>query len=92
MPDDPATAERGDPLTPDAIRALRERMGGLSQAEFARRLGVHPMTVSKWERTKDRRAPTGLYKVALLRLLAEHPPADAERSVVEQHGSDEWKT
>ncbi len=65
-----------DPLTPDAIRALRERMGGVSQAAFAARLGVHKMTVSKWERSKDRRAPRGLYRAALLRLLAEHPPAD----------------
>ncbi len=72
MPDESGGSEGQDPLTPDAIRSLRERMGGLSQAEFAARLGVHPMTVSKWERDKDRRAPRGLYRAALLRLLAEH--------------------
>ena len=77
MPHDPAT-DRDDPLTPDAIRALRRRMSNLSQAEFAARLGVHKMTVSKWERSKDRRAPTGLYRAALLRLLAEHPLAHDE--------------
>ncbi len=76
MADASQPIDEHDPLTPDAIRALRERMGGLSQAEFARRLGVHTMTVSKWERTRDRRAPRGLYRAALLRLLDEHPPAD----------------
>ncbi len=74
MAEEPGATEDQDPLTPEAIRELRQRLGGLSQAEFAARLGVHPMTVSKWERAKDRRAPRGLYRAALLRLLAEHPP------------------
>ncbi len=74
MADEPGGTDGPDPLTPEAIRGLRQRMGGLSQAKFAARLGVHPMTVSKWERDKDRRAPRGLYRSALLRLLAEHPP------------------
>lgn len=33
----------------EQIKALRESLG-LNQAEFAKLMGVHPMTVSKWER------------------------------------------
>lgn len=35
--------------TRNPIAILRENMG-LSQPEFGRLFGVHPMTVSKWER------------------------------------------
>ena len=34
-----------------AIRKLRDRLG-LNQAEFAQLVGVHPITVSKWERNE----------------------------------------
>ena len=33
----------------DGIRSIRERLG-LTQEQLARLLGVHPLTVSKWER------------------------------------------
>jgi putative transcriptional regulator len=36
-------------MSPQQLRMLRESLG-LSQADFARLMGVHPMTVSKWER------------------------------------------
>jgi transcriptional regulator with XRE-family HTH domain len=36
-------------MTHETIKTLREFLG-LSQDQFARLLGVHPMTVSKWER------------------------------------------
>ncbi len=36
-------------LTPDQIRAIRERLG-LSQAAFEQLLGVGPKTVVRWER------------------------------------------
>ncbi len=64
-------------------------MGGLSQAQFAERLGVHPMTVSKWERETDRRAPRGLYEAALRRLLEEHPPTNEEPDDAQQRMSGE---
>ncbi len=91
MADGQKGVDERDFLTPDVIRALRGRMGGLSQAAFAARLGVHPMTVSKWERGKDRRAPRGLYKAALLRLIEEHPLPDEEASA-SRHGRGEWET
>lgn len=54
-------------VTPDELRRIRKRMG-LSQSQFAALLGVHLVTVKKWEagmqgmaRTADR----------LIRLLAE---------------------
>lgn len=42
------TTPAGSPKSPEDART-RERLG-LSQAEFAAVLGVHAMTVSKWER------------------------------------------
>ena len=36
-------------MTPDRIAAIREGLG-LTQAQLAQLLGVHPLTVSKWER------------------------------------------
>jgi DNA-binding transcriptional regulator YiaG len=44
------------------INSIREALG-LSQLQFAQLLGVHPITVSKWER--DIAAPTD-YQVAFL--------------------------
>jgi transcriptional regulator with XRE-family HTH domain len=38
-------------MTPAEIKALRDAMR-LEQARFAFLLGVHPITVSKWERGK----------------------------------------
>ena len=40
-------------MTPREVRGLRKDDLGLSQVQFAQLLGVHPMTVSKWEREKD---------------------------------------
>jgi putative transcriptional regulator len=36
-------------MTPDELSRLRTALG-LSQVQFAQLLGVHPLTVSKWER------------------------------------------
>lgn len=36
-------------MTPAELKATRARLG-LSQPALARLLGVHPLTVSKWER------------------------------------------
>ncbi|WP_192498149.1 helix-turn-helix domain-containing protein [Tepidiforma bonchosmolovskayae] len=57
----------GSGWTPERVTALRRRLG-LTQAEFARRLGVRQQTVSEWE--------TGLHRprgasTTLLRMLAE---------------------
>ncbi|MPR09296.1 helix-turn-helix domain-containing protein [Microvirga tunisiensis] len=62
----------GDGLTiPDAIdvAAVRKKTG-LSQAAFARRLGVHPNTVRNWE--QGRRNPQGPARI-LLALLDRKP-------------------
>ncbi len=50
------------------IRELRQRLG-LTQAAFARRLGLHMRTVEEWE--SGRHAPRGLSLRALLRLQRE---------------------
>jgi DNA-binding transcriptional regulator YiaG len=55
-------------LTPAGIRELREQLG-LTQAQFAERLGCSTQAVSFWER--GTRSPTGLYAKAVRELLAE---------------------
>lgn len=57
-----------EPLTPERIRALRRQLG-LTQAEFAHRLGVSMQAVSFWER--GTRTPTGLYARAIQSLLRD---------------------
>ena len=52
-----------DLMNKDQIFSLRREMG-LSQPEFGQLFGVHPMTVSKWER--DLLAPNE-YQIALMR-------------------------
>ncbi len=48
----------------DAIKALRAKLG-LTQAQFAKKLGVATRTVEDWEREKFPKKPTGLYLKAL---------------------------
>lgn len=64
-------------LTPDVIKSARLRLG-LTQAQFAERIGSSALAVSFWER--GTRTPTGLYAAAVRRLIAEagtEPPDDA---------------
>jgi putative transcriptional regulator len=56
------------PLSPDEIKALREREGA-SQAVFARHLNVTTGLVSQWERGEKR--PSGA-ALKLLSLVARH--------------------
>jgi len=62
---------RRQELTPSRILAVRER-SGLSQAQFARLLGVSVKTLQNWEQA--RREPTGPAK-ALLRIVEREPAA-----------------
>ena len=72
---------------PDAwVKELRER-AGLSQAAFARRLGVRQQTVSEWE--TGRYAPRGA-SLTVLRLLEEEvAPYDAAPPEEEEAPADE---
>lgn len=45
----PRTPRRDKPLPAGSVRVLRDRLG-LAQRELAGLVGVHAMTVSKWER------------------------------------------
>jgi putative transcriptional regulator len=56
------------PDTPD-VKAIRARTG-LSQADFARSIGVRKATLLNWE--QDRRVPDGPARV-LLALIAKEP-------------------
>lgn len=59
------------PLTPEAIKAARLRLG-LSQEQLAHRIGASHSTVNRWEATGDTaRTPRGLYADAVRRLIAE---------------------
>ncbi len=63
-----------DPPPQSWIRDLRRR-SGLSQAAFARRLGVRQQTVSEWE--TGRYAPRGASLTVLRMLEEEMAPYDA---------------
>lgn len=63
----------------DRISALRLRLG-LTQAAFARQLGIRQQTVSEWE--TGRYLPRGA-SLTILRLAEERTPYDAG------HGSNE---
>ncbi len=56
------------PLTPESILQFRVRLG-LTQAQFAERVGCSTQAVSFWER--GTRTPTGLYAQAIRRLMVE---------------------
>lgn len=47
---------RGGPVTGAEIRAFRERLG-MTQQELADALGVHYMTVGRWERGEMEPSP-----------------------------------
>lgn len=51
-------------VNPSQIAFFRQRLG-LTQAQLAQLLGVHPMTVSKWERGDSTTSP-GPYHLALM--------------------------
>ncbi|GBD24064.1 hypothetical protein HRbin29_01737 [bacterium HR29] len=68
---------RKDDWSAEAVAALRKRLG-LTQAAFARRLGVRQQTVSEWETGRYR--PRGA-SARLLSILAEEvAPYDAGES------------
>jgi DNA-binding transcriptional regulator YiaG len=64
-------------LTPEHIRQLRGQLG-LTQAEFAARIGCSTQAVSFWER--GTRSPTGLYARAVLQLWQEVEQEQAQPS------------
>lgn len=57
-----------DPITPESIKTARQRLG-LTQAEFAARIGVSTQAVSFWER--GTRTPTGLYATAVRAAISD---------------------
>ncbi len=57
-------------LTPEPNPALARQLSGLDQAAFAALLGIHPCTVQRWERGKQR--PRGPASV-LVYLIQQHP-------------------
>lgn len=65
-------------MNKDQIASLRKNMG-LSQPEFGQLFGVHPMTVSKWER--DVLAPNE-YQLALMREFQKAAQNEQARQAV----------
>jgi putative transcriptional regulator len=61
--------------TPEAIRALRKRLG-LSQMDFAVRVGVTTDTVNGWE--AGRRHPSKLARRRLAEFVAGLPPDEGD--------------
>jgi transcriptional regulator with XRE-family HTH domain len=65
--------DRGSGTLGERIVACRQRMG-LSQKKFARRLGVDPTTVARWERGEGR--PSRKLWKRLAAFLDVGPPID----------------
>jgi len=63
-------------MTPSAVKRLREQLG-LTQPELAKEIGVHPITVSRWE-TGARSIPEPVAKL-LQRMLAERKTTTRKR-------------
>ena len=70
-------AMRGVPIDPERIKALRERLGGISQQELANRLGVSLQSVHRWETGK--KAPIKPY-VEKIEALERQLARRAERA------------
>ena len=54
----------------DEIRELRDKLR-LTQAEFAQRIGVSSITISRWERVVNRPVPLGLLGLAKAKRQSE---------------------
>lgn len=63
-------------MTPAAVRRARKTLG-LSRSRFAALLGVHPVTVKKWERGAQGMRSTAALAIRLL--LAQKRGAPAAR-------------
>jgi transcriptional regulator with XRE-family HTH domain len=61
------------PLTPEYVRYVR-RQRGETQVQFARRLGVDPVTVARWETGERRCAGDYAQTVRRLAPVTAHPP------------------
>lgn len=60
-----------EPVSPEDVVALRQALG-LTQADLAQLLGVHAMTVSRWERAKrDHGLVPSDFCVGLMRALSD---------------------
>jgi|GEM_PF-3437505 len=57
-----------EPMTPEELRAIRLRLG-LSQSQFARRLGCAQSAVASWE--SGRHGPHARFHAAIRAMLAE---------------------
>ncbi len=58
-------------MTPIEVKDLRSRVG-LTQSEFARRLKVSPVTVSRWERGESSPLPVFERGMSLMSAEPDH--------------------
>ncbi len=63
-------------MTGHELRAIRAELG-FSQRDFARRIGVSPRTIARWE---DGLHPIGLVYERLIRIQAAAPRAKHEQA------------
>lgn len=75
---------------PDTLRELRKRFGGLTQRQFAAKIGVAESTLIRWEKG-DKNLPT---TEVLLRIIALDPSINPKWLLTGEHGdlvSEEMK-
>ena len=63
-------------LTKENIKTWRESLG-LSRAELAKKLGLSPYTIIRWENPGDKNMPTGIPKMVYMAALAKTPKGQA---------------
>ena len=66
-------------MTKDQIYKIRNNLA-LTQDQFGQLLGVHPMTVSKWERQGDPSTPNE-YQIEMMKKFGEAAKDDAAKKV-----------
>ena len=64
-------------LSPDAIRALRQRLN-LAQSAFAARVGVTLNAVQKWEAGTHKPSRLAARELARLSAAADYTPGDSD--------------
>lgn len=62
-------APRASDMTAAEVTRIRKQLG-LSTKELSEKLGVHPITITKWQRTGKTRQKVGYAYARLLRLMA----------------------
>jgi DNA-binding XRE family transcriptional regulator len=86
----PAGAARKVRYAAKSLRQHRERMG-LSQADYAKLLGVSAQSIYNWEREAARPRPLQIERIAAVRALGKRAAAARLKLIADQPGARQHK-